>query len=467
MQKNKWIYLVIAFVALFAIIGLTPDIPGLSVAGKKALGVAVFAIIIWVTQAVDGALSGLLIVFLLAGLGATKVGGAFSGYSNTALWLIVIGFIMAGCMEKSGLSKRIALILVNKANGSASKVYWAVALVMAILSFLVPSITARTLLMLPIILGIGQAFKAVPGKSNIVKGLLFIVAMSGTMMSIGILTAHVGNPITAGLIESTTKTAISWSHWFKIGGPPAFVLAFISVIVLKMMWPPEIESLGEGSNYVRQQLAELGEFSRDEKYTMVVFLLTLVLWATDSIHKVPVAIVGLVAVILLLWPNWGLMTWKEAQQKVPWNVFVLYGAGLSMGTALVTSGAAKWLAGTMFGPIAAYPHTMQIVMLIWIVTVLQIFFTGGGPKTTALTPIIIAHAVTIGADPMVFALILGMNMQHQYLLPVSNMPNAVAMGTGFITSNELIKTGFVMSILGAAFMSAMVFTYWKWIGCIQ
>lgn len=466
MQKNKWPYLLLAFAVLFAMIVLLPDMSGLSAAGKKALGVAVFAIIIWVTQAVDSALSGLLIVFLLAALGASDVNGAFSGYANTSLWLIVIGFIMAGCMEKSGLSKRIALILVNMAGGAAGKIYWAVAAVMAIMSFLVPSITARTLLMLPIILGIGQAFNAVPGKSNIVKALLFIVAMSGTMMSIGILTAHVGNPITAGLIAATTKTAVSWSHWFKVGGPPAFLLAFVSVFVIRFMWPPETENLGAGNDYVQRELTSLGEFSRNEKYTTVVFLLTLVLWATDSMHKVNVAIVGLLSVILLLWPKAGLMTWKEAQQKVPWDVFMLYGAGLSMGTALVTSGAAKWLAGVMLGPITVYPQTIQIVMLIWIITVLQVFFTGGGPKTTALTPILIAHAVTIGADPMIFALILGMNMQHQYLLPVSNMPNAVAMGTGFITSSELIRTGLVMSILGAAFMSLMVFTYWQWIGIL-
>jgi sodium-dependent dicarboxylate transporter 2/3/5 len=467
MDNKKWGYIILAFAAMFAVIYLTPEVAGLTLVGKKALGVAVFAIIIWVTQAVDGALSGLLIVFLLAVLGATKVTEAFSGYSNTALWLIVVGFIMAGCMEKSGLSKRIALVLVSKAKGSAENVYWAVALVMAVLSFLVPSITARTLLMLPIILGIGQAFKAVPGKSNIVKALLFIVAMSGTMMSIGILTAHVGNPITAGLIQSATGQTISWSRWFVVGGPPAFVLAIISVFVIKYMWPPETATLGAGDHYVQEQLAQLGAISKEERTTMIIFLLTLLLWATDSLHKVDVIVVGILSVLLLLWPKFGIMTWKEAQQKVPWNVFVLYGAGLSMGTALVTSGAAKWLAGAMFGPIAIYSQTMQIVMLIWIVTVLQVFFTGGGPKTTALTPIIIAHAVTIGADPLVFALILGMNMQHQYLLPVSNMPNAVAMGTGHITNSELIKTGFVMSILAASFMSLMVFTYWKWIGCIQ
>jgi di/tricarboxylate transporter len=161
------------------------------------------------------------------------------------------------------------------------------------------------------------------------------------------------------------------------------------------------------------------------------------------------------------------MNWKEAQMKVPWNVFVLYGAGLSMGTALVSSGAAKWLAGTMLGPIATMSHSMQMILLIWVATALQVFFTGGGPKTTALTPIIIAHAVTINADPLVFALILGMNMQHQYLLPVSNMPNAVAMGTGQITSTELMKTGAVMSLMAAIFMSIMVMTYWNWLGLVK
>jgi di/tricarboxylate transporter len=138
-----------------------------------------------------------------------------------------------------------------------------------------------------------------------------------------------------------------------------------------------------------------------------------------------------------------------------------------MGTALASSGAAKWLAGTMLSPIVALPQMIQMVILIWFITGLQIFFTGGGPKTTALTPIIIAHAVAIGANPLGFALILGMNMQHQYLLPVSNMPNAVAMGTGHVTTKELMKTGAVMSVLAAVFMTLVVFTYWRWLGLIR
>ncbi|MEN6568018.1 MAG: DASS family sodium-coupled anion symporter [Veillonellales bacterium] len=466
MQKTKWWAIILAIVALVGIIWATPDAQGLSLQGKKSLAIAVFAIIIWITQALDDALSGIVIVLLLAGLGATNVGGAFAGYSNTSLWLIVIGFIMAGCMEKAGLSKRIALFMINAAGGSAVRIYWAVAAAIAVTTFLVPSITARTLLMLPIILGIGEAFKAEKGKSNIIKALFFIVAMSGTMMSCGVLTGHVGNPATAGLIEAATHKVVTWSEWFRIGAFPAFSLAFLSVFLIKWMWPPEIKTIDNAQEYVKNELAAIGVFSKKEKYTLVVFIVTLLLWATDSYHKVNVAIVGMLSITLLLWPSIGVMSWKEAQQKVPWNVFVLYGSGLSMGVAMVTSGAAKWLAGTLLGPIVGLSLGIQMVILIWIVTALQIFFTGGGPKTTALTPVVLAHAVAIGADPLVFALILGMNMQHQYILPVSNMPNAVVIGTGHIRVNEMIRTGSVMSVFAAAYMSIMVMTFWTWMGLV-
>ena len=98
---------------------------------------------------------------------------------------------------------------------------------------------------------------------------------------------------------------------------------------------------------------------------------------------------------------------------------------------------------------------------------LQVLFTGAGPKTTALTPVIIAYAVAAGmAGDMVrpFVLLVGMNMLHQYLLPVSNLPNIIGLATEEITASELIKTGAVMSIFGALFMSIMVYTYWTWIG---
>lgn len=460
---KKWYGLLIAFVLLVAI-GFLWHPSGLKLEAQRALAVAAFAIVIWFTQAMSDAVSAIFIVLLLAGLKAVPIGTALSGYSNTALWLIVIGFVMAAAMEKTGLSRRIALRMVGAAGGKSRSIYWAVFAVMVVLTFLVPSITARTLLMLPILLGIGEAFGAQKGKSSLMKALLFIVAMSGTALSIGVLTAHVGNPITTGLIEKATGHYVSWSEWLRVGGPPALILGILSVPLIMWIWPPEVNDIGGGLDYIRDQYKQLGAISRDEMYVLIVFTLTVLLWATDSFHKMNVTVVGFASMALLLFPKYGALTWKEAQSRVPWNVFVLYGAGLSLGSALVSTKAAEWLAKVGLAPITGMSIPMQVVSLIWLVTLLQVLFTGGGPKTTALTPIIIAHATAIGVNPIVLALPLGMNMQHQYLLPVSNMPNAVIVGTEHVSQNDMLRTGLWMSLLGCAFFTLVVFTYWSWIG---
>ena len=47
---------------------------------------------------------------------------------------------------------------------------------------------------------------------------------------------------------------------------------------------------------------------------------------------------------LLFLPGIGVMTWKEAQPRIPWGTVVLFGVGISLGTALLQTKAATWLA---------------------------------------------------------------------------------------------------------------------------
>lgn len=111
---------------------------------------------------------------------------------------------------------------------------------------------------------------------------------------------------------------------------------------------------------------------------MIVFVLTVLAWATDQFHGVPATVVGLMTITLLMLPQIGALDWKQAQQMVPWNVFVLYVAGLSLGTALGSTGAAKYLAEVGLAPLRAFPLEVQAACLIWMFTALQVFFTGGG-----------------------------------------------------------------------------------------
>lgn len=461
---KKYLSLGLALAAMLTVI-FWPEVEGLSQQGKVALGVGVFAIIVWMTQALDDAQSGFCIVAFLVLFGAAKLGRALSGYATGGVWIVMLGMVMAAAMERSGLSRRIALRMVRMAGASPSMLYWMVALITLVMTFFIPSLGAKTLLLMPILAQMGFALGAEKGQSSMVKGLVFVVTITGTMFCIGILTSHAANPITAGFMEKAGM-AITWAEWFKIGAPPAFVCGLLAVPVLRWMWPPEIKDISKGQEYVQGELDKLGKITNIEIYTLIVFLVTLALWATDKLHGLNSTLVAMLSVIAFIAPGpQQVMTWKEAEKKVPWNIFIVYGAGLSMGAILMETGAAKWIAETFFYGFTNFDVKMQVVIFIWMMLMLQVLFTGAGPKTTALTPVIIAYTVAAGiADPGPFIMLVGMNMLHQYLLPVSNLPNIIGLATEEITAKELIKTGAVMSLFGAIFMSIMVYTYWTWLG---
>ena len=322
MKTSQLISLFAAIAVMLGIAFLVPDMQGLDAKGRAALGVGVFAIIVWVTQALDDAQSGFCIVALLVLLGAAKISQALSGYASTGVWIVVLGLVMASGMEISGLSRRMALNMVSLAGASPVKLYWAVALITLVMTFFIPSLGAKTLLLMPIIAQMGHAFGAEKGKSNMVKGLIFVVTITGTMYCLGIMTSHAANPITVGLLEKATGHAITWAYWFKVGAPPAFVCGLLAVPVLLWMWPPEIKDISAGQAYVHKELEALGPMSLVEKYTMGVFLLTLTLWATDTYHHISPTLVAMMSVVAMIAPGpQQLMTWKQAEKKVPWNIF--------------------------------------------------------------------------------------------------------------------------------------------------
>lgn len=67
-NTKKIIFIVLALIAMLSMIYLTPEMAGLNFKAKVALGVGIFAIIVWITQALDDAQSGFLIITFFSAL---------------------------------------------------------------------------------------------------------------------------------------------------------------------------------------------------------------------------------------------------------------------------------------------------------------------------------------------------------------------------------------------------------------
>ena len=78
-------------------------------------------------------------------------------------------------------------------------------------------------------------------------------------------------------------------------------------------------------------------------------LLLLLAWATEGkLHRFDTTSTTYAGLVLLLLPRFGVMTWKDVQSRIPWGTVIVFGVGISLGTALLTTQAGQWL-GTLLG----------------------------------------------------------------------------------------------------------------------
>lgn len=191
----------VGFLVLILLL-LIPTPPELSTAGHRMLAILVFSVIIWMTEAVAYPVSAGIIMslmaFLLGTSGALKM--ALGGFSSTALALVGAALLIAAAMMKTGLDKRIALFVLSKIGAKTHHVLAGVICVGFVLSFFVPSTTARVSCMVPIVMGIIAVF-GVPRKSKFAAIMLIAVAQADSIWNVGIKTAAAQNMVALGFIE--------------------------------------------------------------------------------------------------------------------------------------------------------------------------------------------------------------------------------------------------------------------------
>ena len=224
--------LLIGLVALVALL-LLPSPAGLPVAGQRMLSILVFSVIIWMTEAVSYPVSAAVIMTLIAFLLGTapdvadpsKLLGtskglttALGGFSNTALALVAAALFLSAAMTKTGLDRRIALIVLSKMGARTNRVLIGVILVGLVLSFFVPSTTARVACMVPIVMGIITAF-GVSRTSRFAGVLMIATAQADSIWNVAIKTAAAQNMIAVGFIEKQLNHTVTWLEWFTAAFP--------------------------------------------------------------------------------------------------------------------------------------------------------------------------------------------------------------------------------------------------------
>ena len=478
--------LAVAILVLIATL-MVPTPPELSTAGHRMLAVLLFSVIVWMSESVSYPVSASIIMTLMAFLlgtapnmnnpdkmlgtsGALKL--ALSGFSSTALALVGAALFIAAAMMKTGLDKRIALFVLSKIGARTNRILAGVILVGFILSFFVPSTTARVSCMVPIVMGIISAF-GVPLKSRFSAVMMIAIAQADSIWNVGIKTAAAQNMVALGFIEKQLGTTISWLDWFIAAAPFAVIMSIVLYYLLLKLVPPEMKEIPGGQETVARALRELGPMTASEKKLMALSVILLFLWSTEKVlHSFDTSTTPLAAVTLMMLPGIGIMDWKEAQNRIGWGTLVMFGVGISLGSAILSTKAATWIAHVIVDGFSLY--TMSAVAIIGVMSLFLILIHLGFASATALSSAMIPIIISVlqGASEHTPLNVVGMTMILQYvmcfgfILPVNAPQNMVAFSTETFEARTFVKTGIPLTIIAFGVIMLMSVTYWSWLGII-
>ena len=425
----------------FIVVMIFPT-PGLSHAGNAALALLVFAIIMWATEPVHLAVTSLIILFIQPIIGVASFNDAVIGFANPIIFLMLGGFIIAEAIRESGLAQRLTYTLLDRLGTSPDRSLFVAVFSTGLLSAWIENVVAFAMLQ-PIIkeiiplMGVKDPEK---GKSNFAKAMILGA-------SYGSLAGGFGTEIgTAPNLMAAAYTNIPFAQWMLFGFPLAFIMMFIIWKYLGRVFKPEVEGVIGGSKTISDKMDELGPVTRTEKITLIILLFTISLWVTTNFTGLDSYSIALIGAVLYF--AFGIVKWNNALKNSDWGLIVFFGGALSLGAALLNTGAAAWIINILLSMMGSNVSTIAIMILLMIIAVSLTQVMSNIALAAILVPLSVTLASAQGQPIGTYAVPVAIACSLSFMLPMADPTVAMAYGTNYVKLKEIFKVGFPLVIIG-------------------
>jgi solute carrier family 13 (sodium-dependent dicarboxylate transporter), member 2/3/5 len=455
---------------LFALILILPPPAGLSAAGWATAAVAVLMAVWWATEALPLAATALLPLVLFPLLGIFDVQQTAAPFANPLIFLFLGGFLIALAVQRWKLHRRIALHIVIRVGQRPRSLVAGAMLATAALSMWISN-TATTMMMLPIAASLiavsrDDQRQARPDDANFATAMMLGIAYAASIGGLATLIGSPPNALAASFLLQTFSVEVTFARWMAMALPITLVMLPLAWLVLTRVAFPFSNQVGTSPNAVPAMLEAMGPISGPEKRVAAVFGVVAAGWilhpligdvvGAGTITDTGLAIAGAVALFAIP-ADWRtktfLLDWPTAR-KVPWEVLILFGGGLSLAQGIDRTGLAAWLGGGL-----EFLTAGPVVLLIVGVTVFVILLTeltSNTATTAAFLPV--AGALAVGADlaPLFLAAPVALAASAAFMLPVATPPNAIVFGSGHVTLPQMMRAGVLLNVVGVIVITAAI-----------
>lgn len=443
---------------LTSLVLLLPRPAGLSDAGHRALAVFVFTGSILALEPVSLPIAALMIPVAQVALGTATATQAFETFSRPVVFLILASLFLAEALRKHGLTRRLALATIVSSGGGIGALLFGLMGIAALLSMWVEN-TATAAVLIPVALTISKQVPEREKASRLLVLLVFGIAYGASLGGMATVMGSASNAVASGFLSAIRPW--SFVDWMKYG-LPAFLIVFpITWYLLLRIAPTGVDSLDVKP--VQEESAKLGGMSPQERIILWTMVIAAFFWITGGFLEpmlglpptlLSAAIVAVVAVAFLAIRN--IINWEDIK-GVSWGIFLIIGAGLSLGEALSRTGATDWFADLITPLVSGPPLLVSLLILVY----LSALLTNLMNNTTiaaVFVPILISVARSDPSlNPVQLVLPVTLATTFGYSLPSASGRMALIAATGIVDRNQMIRYGLIMTVVSSAVLALFFF----------
>ncbi|MBY6436146.1 anion permease [Rhodococcus kroppenstedtii] len=366
--------------------------------GVVTLLVFLVAVWMWIFAPVDDTYVALGAALALVIAGPVDTETFTRTLGDQIIWLLVGSFVIAAAVTASGLSSRVAARVLVLARTPRHLVH-AVTATLLLTTFAVPSTSGRAALALPVFLALAAALRH---RRSLVLTLALVFPAVILFSAVGSLLGAGAHLITSEIVRTATGAGFEFLHWMLLGLPLAVVWSHLAAEIALSLFTDRAERRTPLALTRGDLGADAGPLTTAQRRVTAVLVVVVAAWCTEPLHGIDPAIVAMTGALVAAAPAVGATTLPAAVKTVPWSLLLFMAATLCLGVALTGSGAAQWLADSVFGPLgglgssaaAAFVVTVVIVSLVS-----HLVVQSRSARSAVLIPLVVATAPTFGIDP--------------------------------------------------------------------
>ncbi len=375
---------------------------------------------------------------------------ALAGFSNTTVWLIFAAFMFALGYERTGLGRRIALLLVRQLGRRTLGLGYAVALSDLVLAPFTPSNAARSAgTIFPVLRQIPPLYGSEPGAtSRRIGSYLMWTAFSTTCVTSSMfLTSIAPNPLAADIVRNTVGVQIGWTQWALGFLPVGLLLVAVLPLLVFLLYPPEVKASSDVAAWAARELAALGPLQRREIVMGVLAVIALASWifGRDLVDATTAAVLVVAAMVVCR-----IVTWEDVlANTAAWNVLVWFATLVTLAEGLNRVGFIAWFTGAASALLAGLPPTWVMIALVAIFFFVHYLFASLTAHTTAVLPVVLAAGAAVPGMPVAkLALLLCFSLGFRGVItPYASGPAPVYFGSGYLSRRDFWRLGILFGFI--------------------